>query len=267
MTDPFIAAASGLCLVDETFYIVADDDLSLLALPAGLDKKGKLITLFEGALPDDLKERKKVKPDIESIVYLPLQKSLLCLPSGSQPNRFQGALVTLLDREVQKITFKNVFLELVTHFTELNIEGAVILDDKIRLFQRGNGSLHQNAVIDMNLAAFLKDEVKDFSYVLVDLGKLGDVFLSFTDATLHNNECWFLAAAEATESTFFDGEFAGAILGTINSKGVVEKSLILTMPSKPEGIAIQDNTFYFVTDDDDRKKASKFYSLSINTQS
>lgn len=251
--DPYITAASGLTLVNDRFYLVADDELGIVSLD--MNGNGKFIKVFEGKLPEEKKERKKLKPDFESLLYLPARNALLCLPSGSRPNRVRAAVVSL-EGNVQELMLENVMTELGAIFPELNIEGAVLLNEKIRLFQRGNGSLHQNAIIDLNLNSFLKDEIKDIKIKEITLPPL----MSFTDAGIFNEVCWFIAVAENTESTYLDGEFMGAMLGKLSTDGKVIATWPLDIKSKPEGIAFKDSKFYLVTDDDDRTKPSKLYS-------
>ncbi len=262
--DPFIAAASGLVLVQNRFYLVADDELSILGINQDLESSGENFTIFSGELPKDKKERKKLKPDFECLVYLGNQKSLLCLPSGSKKNRNRGALLNLKTNTVTELYLKKVYNALEDLYSELNIEGAIILENKIRLFQRGNGPLHQNAIIDLELERFLKDEIQGLKAIDIELGRLGSVPLSFTDATLFNNRIFFTAVAEDSESTFEDGEFSGAILGEMSLDGNILRTTGLGISSKPEGIAFDDKFFYLVTDDDDRKKPSRLFRCSVD---
>lgn len=262
--DPFIAAASGLVLVQNRFYLVADDELCILGINQDLKSSGEIFIVFPGELPEDKKERKKLKPDFECLVYLEEQRSLLCLPSGSKKNRNRGALLNLETKAVSELYFKKVYKALEELYTELNIEGGIILGDNIRLFQRGNGSLHQNAIIDLNLRKLLQDEVQDLKAIDIKLGKLKSIPLSITDATLFNDRIFFTAVAEDSESTFEDGEFSGAILGEMSMDGKILKTAPLAISSKPEGIAFDDNFFYTVTDDDDRKKPSRLFRCSVD---
>jgi len=260
LKDPFIAAASGLTIIGETFYTVSDDENGIFCFPE--NGSGSFINVFDGDLPSESKARKKMKPDFEAIVALN-ENQLLCLPSGSKPNRIRGAIIQT-DGEVSKLEFKNTYERLLTDFPELNIEGAVINEQKLILFQRGNGKLHQNGVITLDLEAFLKDEISDLEIYRPELGHFKEVPLSFTDATLHNGNIFFTAVAERTESTYFDGEYAGAVLGIMNMNFEILKTFVIDIPSKPEGIAIKDGTIYFVTDDDDRSKASGLFSAELS---
>lgn len=254
--DPYIAAASGLVYQNGKFYVVSDDELSVVKF----DLKGdfEVLTLFKGTLPEETKARKKVKPDMESLVILPDQ-SVLCLPSGSKPNRVRGAIV-FKDNSVKELSFANIYGELLKRFPELNIEGAVVYQDMVRLFQRGNGSLHQNAVIDLKLADLLSDQVKDMNIIDVTIGTLNGIKLSFTDASFSQGLFWFLAVAENSESTYLDGEFSGAVIGAMDLEGNIHFQEELDISQKPEGLVVREKDIFIVTDADDRSKPSKLYS-------
>jgi hypothetical protein len=95
------------------------------------------------------------------------------------------------------------------------------------------------------------------------LGKHKGIPLSFTDATLNDGHILFLAVAEATESTYLDGSFEGAVLGILNTEGEVLKTFELNIKTKPEGLALSESHIYMVTDDDNRNVPSKLYSCPI----
>jgi hypothetical protein len=109
---------------------------------------------------------------------------------------------------------------------ELNLEGAAVSGDVLRLLQRGNGALGTNAVIDLDLArvqAALADGATwDASFVRaihhVDLPTLGGVTLGFTDASpLPDGRLVFTAAAEAGKDTYADGLCAGSVVGLLTA--------------------------------------------------
>ena len=261
--NPYLAAASGLVLANSRFYLVADDENSILGIDRNLKSPGVVYPIFPGELPEEKKERKKLKPDFECLVHLPHLNSLLCIPSGSKKNRCTGALVHLSDYQITALSFQHVYKQLEDLYSELNIEGAVLSGDSIRLFQRGNGKLHQNAVIDLKLEDFLKDQVSEIKVKDIALGKLKDIPLSFTDATVFLGRCFFIAVAENSESTYADGEFMGSVLGEISSAGEILTTTLLDLNSKPEGLAFDEENFYLVTDDDDRKKPSRLFQAAL----
>jgi hypothetical protein len=47
--DPFVSAASGLVLMNNQFYLVADDELYAVVVDKDHLSQGKTITLFSGA--------------------------------------------------------------------------------------------------------------------------------------------------------------------------------------------------------------------------
>ncbi len=261
LMDPYASAASGLVLSGEEFYVVADDDLSLLCYPFEEHNPGVSIRLFPGELPEILEERKRLKPDLEALVKV--GNELLALPSGSKPNRSIGAMFSVTDRTIRTLDLSAVVTELTQDFPELNIEGAVILGEKLRLLQRGNGKRGENALIDLSLKAFLDGFVQEKVIRRISLGDFNGVPLSFTDAVVHGDEILFLAVAEASASTYLDGDFAGAVLGRMDLDGTIHSMDPLNMPSKPEGIAVRDGHAYLVSDDDDRRSPSKLWRLRL----
>lgn len=267
MDEPFISAASGLILINKEFYVVSDDDLSLYSFGQKDLEHNLKVKLFAGKLPKDKKARKKIKPDLECLVQMPVSSfhpygAILAVPSGSEKNRTRGALINFnkkgeLTKKVQEIDFKDIYEYLRGVFPELNIEGAVVVGDKLKLFQRGNGKKAQNASIDMNLQSLLLNEVEISHIEEYELQKIDGVHYSFTDVCSHKDHVWFLAVAENSKSTFLDGEVLGSILGKMSSYGKILATYELGMKSKPEGLCVDGKNFYVVTDDDDPKVASK----------
>jgi hypothetical protein len=252
-SEPFLSAASGLALARDHFYVIADDELFALKIDKNNFANTQKITLFSGVLSEEKKLRKKTKPDLESIVELP-SGDLLCIPSGSEEHRVLGALIKNDGAAV--ISFQTLYIKLREIFTELNIEGSVVVGHSLRLFQRGNGEKHENATVDVNLVDFLQGLISITNIQRYSLGELNGAALSFTDATLYNDRIYFLAAAEASESTYLDGEFKGAVLGMMDLSGRMLKQEVLDVRSKPEGLSLEQDYFFIVTDDDDRSKPS-----------
>jgi hypothetical protein len=257
---PRLTAASGLVLRNGRFYCVADDELSLLSFPRTQSGSFEVLPLIPGVLPEEPRERKRRKPDFEALVHLPESDDLLCLPSGSTSTRVLGARVDP-GHQVRLLRFERSYESLRQLFPELNIEGAVVIDDRIRLFQRGNGKLRQNAIVDISLEAFLADRCESPVVREISLGggEHGRVW-GFTDAWRAGNVIWFLAAAESSESTYLDGEFLGARLGKMNLKGEVIEWTPLDIPEKPEGLVVDGDEIFVVTDADDRSRCSGFFA-------
>jgi hypothetical protein len=158
-----LSAASGL--VRAVFlYVVADDELHLGVFRADGRAPGELVRLFDGALPAPKSERKREKPDLEVLTLLPPSAdfpsgAVLALGSGSTRNRHRGVVLGLDDRGALEgkpkiVDLTSVFYCLST-IRELNIEGAVVCGDEMRLFQRGSKGDNPNVIIRFPLSAFL----------------------------------------------------------------------------------------------------------------
>lgn len=273
-----IQAASGLVKQSDTFYVIADDELSLVAFNLSEKLTGYLLPLLPGALPTNPQERKKLKPDWEGLVYFPSKvgkEGLLTLPSGSKPNRQFGFFLEINANKPsfpKQIDFSLLYQKLQNEFAELNIEGGLVTDSILKVFQRGNGSAGQNAIIDLELQGIITDintsgsiqASRILNSTSYDLGNLNGSRLSFTDACMTNdNQIFFLAVAEQTLSTYDDGEYKGAVLGRIDKTGQVIGVHELDCPYKPEGLWIEHKSdryeIYVVTDADDPNRISTLY--------
>src|SRR5437868_3033677 len=93
-----LSAASGLVCIGSFMYVVADDELHLGVFQTEHTEPGRLIRLFDGALPDSKPDRKKQKPDLEALAVLPAYGDLTarCWRSVPAP-RFIAAGVRCWD--------------------------------------------------------------------------------------------------------------------------------------------------------------------------
>ena len=125
--------------------------------------------------------------------------------------------------------------------SELNIEGAVLrenphsLRSELLLFQRGNGATVDgrralDATCLVSWPAFVEYLESDGgrpppplrAITHYDLGEVGGVRLTFTDATSGpRGSVLFLACAEASPNAVDDGEVRGTMLGIIGADGTV----------------------------------------------
>jgi hypothetical protein len=233
-----MTAASGIARLGDTLYVIADDQTFLTNVTG--DRLSRL-PLFAEALPEDHKARKKMKPDLEAIV--PLDAStLLALGSGSSSARYRGVL---LEPKPQIVDLGPLYTALLAKLPELNIEGAAVIGDELRLLQRGNGKKGENAIVSLALASVLKslkdkhaigaDAIKGIRKV--ELGILDGVPLSFTDAcALPDGRMVFSAAAEASASTYDDGEVKGSVIGIMAKDGTITETRRLSPNMKAEGV-------------------------------
>lgn len=280
-----LSAASGLVCVHSHIYVVADDELHLGAFRNEPRAPGRLIRLFDGELPDAKPDRKKVKPDLEALVLIPAHGdhpygALLALGSGSRRNRRMGALLGLDSQGAVRgppraVDLSPILGPLHDAFAEPNIEGAVVSGNELRLIQRGNTRHPDNAVIRFPLPAVLdtlsaerSGAIKPTGIVRFDLGQIGKVPLTFTDAAaLPDGRMVFTAVAEDTDDAYDDGPCAGAAIGMADNGGRLLWIERLNPTCKVEGVdARVDGSvirLLLVTDADDPQIPAGLLSATI----
>ena len=282
-----LSAASGLVRAGEFLYVIADDELHLGVFPASGNAPGSLIRLFAGELPDEARERKRRKPDLEALLVLPsfpgyAHGALLALGSGSKANRRAGALLAL-DASGEALAVSRAcdlsgLLEpLQRRFESLNIEGAVVVDDELCLLQRGNRKSRQNALIRYRLQPLLDTlvagdsipAIEPFAVHTVALGAVDDVPLCFTDAAaLPTGELVFSAVAEDTGDSYHDGPCSAAAIGIMSREGAIRCLHRIEGAHKVEGVhaRVEGATVWLllVTDADDPAIAAGLYAARLS---
>ncbi len=283
---PFhLSAASGLVCLNSFSYVVSDDELHLGVFRTENSKPGHLIRLFDGALPDSKRDRKKQKPDFEALTLLPPfweypRGALLVLGSGSRRNRRMGALLGLDAQGAMRgsshvVDLSPIFAPLDDELQALNIEGAVVSGNELRLFQRGNGRHAENAIIRYELAAVLDalsseqcGSIKPSAINTLDLGQIDGIPYCFTDAAaLPNGDMVFTAIAENTDDAYNDGPCMGAAIGIAGNDGRLRWLRGLDRPYKVEGIDARADggviRLLLVTDADDAHIPAGLFSATI----
>jgi len=252
-----LSAASGLVLAGDFLYVVADDENHLGVFPATGDAAGELIEILPGQLPAIRKERKARKPDFEVLTRLPPFPdypggALLALASGSKRNRRTGVLLSLdahgaVIGTPRAIALSGVFELLERQFPGLNIEGAVVVGERLRLLHRGSKRHPKSASIDLSLPDVLhavgsSDSVdaRLLGTRSFDLGTIGGIPLAFTDGTaLPDGALVFTAVAEDSVDSYADGSCSGAAVGIADRDGRVRFLEPLDANHKVEGIDAQ----------------------------
>ena len=235
---------------------------------------------------------KHMKLDLEAAVVVPIDDDLdrlIAFGSGSSEMREKIVLADVSrDRiDVQIVDAHALYDAFRSRVgfsgSELNIEGACIVGGTLRLFQRGNGmpnesSLPVDATCDLDLERFLMYldapeaiDPPDIEAVHVyDLGALQNTRYTFTDATVHNETLYFLAAAEASPSATEDGPVVGTALGMATDDATFVTP-ILDEAGQPflvkvEGLVAHphvDGEFFMVTDQDDPDAPAELCTLSV----
>ena len=283
----FLTAASGLAVIGEHLYVVADDELSLGVFPRKGNAAGDLIRLLPGELPRKPKARKKAKPDFEVLVHVPAFDScahgaLLAMGSGSKPNRCEGVLLPLashgrIEGEPRIVDLSAFLAGIADHVGQVNIEGAFFATERFVLLQRGNKGDGVNAVIAFNATDILEQlartsaigQLTPLVTTRYDLGAVRGVPFGFTDgAALTGGAFVFSAIAEDTNDPLADGACVGAALGIADPEGAVIRLHPIYEPAKVEGVHASVTgdhiELLLVTDADDSTIPSRLLSASLD---
>ena len=279
-----IQAASGLAILGELVYVIADDEAYLAVFGDMGRDQGKTFRLLDVDIPTDPSERKKHKPDLESLTPLSsfdrfAHGGILALGSGSGPGRHHGAFAVLAeDGQVDSVVQLDagpLMEELGARIPKLNLEGTAVAGDALRVLQRGNDPEAFNAHIDLDLGA-LRDAIaagRPLDAGLVtdirehDLGQLRGTDLCFSDAdTLRDGRIVFSASAEA-DGAGPNGEIGGSAVGVMSVEGEILSLQPIEVETKVEGLAAVANDgvihAYMVSDDDDPDNPSALMRTSI----
>jgi hypothetical protein len=269
-----VSAASGLAPSGDALCVIADDETFLAVYGRDGSPRAR-VPLLPDPLPEAHHERKRAKPDLEALAALP-DGRLLAFGSGSTDRRMRGVVIDPgADWSARAIDLAPLYRALASQLPELNVEGAAVLGERLVLLQRGNGALRVNARIDLDLAALLegidRGAALDAAVLRdvrpVQLGQLGGVPLSFTDAAAHPRAgLLFTAAAEDTADTYADGACTGSILGVLDG-AVVTRADTVQNGCKLEGVTCTQehgaSTLWLVADADDRRVPATLFRAEL----
>jgi hypothetical protein len=284
-----VRAASGLTHVGDLLAIVQDDSNFIILFDPVRQ------SFFYVPLPrghggmrqfDDERGNKTFKLDLESCTAVPWSEAtaVIAFGSGSTEQREQVAWVIDPASEKPQIELRRArslyeALRTETRFSgsQLNLEGVIYADGRIRLINRGNGARRDslvpiNATVDVDwqsLERYLRDPLREAPPPLLDvrtceLGSLHGVPLGFTDAAAFGGSMMYTAAAEITSDATLDGPVVGSVIGIITGESArwtplrtVEGSLYV---GKVEGITADPSNparVYLVIDRDDPAQPSE----------
>ena len=249
-----VRAASAISRLGDG-WLVAQDDVTLAAWWRGDSISAiRVFAPVEGH--DTFSEAagtKDLKPDVESACPLTVadQECVLLLGSGSSPARMRAALVRPGDGDDCAVTvvaldalYERLAGALGIDQSDMNMEGACIVDGRLRWFQRGNGAKGvASASIDVDLGALIAaiqgehdpGDVGLGEVARYDLGDADGVPLAITDAVLlPDGRILVSAAAEDAPDAVADGPIVGAALAVLDGP---EVTAVIALPPAPDGSA------------------------------
>jgi hypothetical protein len=253
-----VSGGSALVRVGSNRLLAVHDDafrVSLIALPSLAVTP--LVLEGEGvALP------KASKPDFEAAVTTP-DGIVHLLGSGSTAKRCKIARIDPARSSASLLEHPSLYSaveQALASGERPNIEGAVVIGESLRLFNRAAGRT-QNASIDVPLAALAGEAPQILAMRTFDLGSLDGIALGFTDAAvLSGGRVAFVAAAEDTPDAIADGPVTGSVVGLIENadRGAarwarLEETGDAPCGRKVEGLAIDADlrAAWLLTDSDD----------------
>ncbi|HTK56271.1 MAG TPA: hypothetical protein VL295_05560 [Gemmatimonadales bacterium] len=290
-----VRAGSSLAWVPGGIAVL-QDDANFLAIvdPASAAVRSITLPAGEGGIRqfDQSLGNKKTKLDLEACVAIEHQGAtmLVAFGSGSTHRREQILVVRDLtsERPDARLLYAEGLYALLRSATgfapgRLNIEGAVVLGDTLRLFSRGNGKIRNgerpvNATCDLplgELVSYFFQQARNpppspTEIVTYELGALGQVPLSFTDAAAWKDGVLFTAAAEASPDAVDDGPVTGSAVGVIDGAGNARWAPVVDLTGEPytgkvEGLVVgqEKGRLYVVVDADDPKAASVLCTVEL----
>jgi hypothetical protein len=291
-----VRAGSSVAWVPGGIALV-QDDANFIAVVDPRDARVRAITLPGGAEGrrqfDDRRGNKAHKLDLEACVSADTDDGvlLIALGSGSTGQREQVVLVRGWESGRLKVELAHVprlydtlRRERAFAGSELNVEGAVYLGDRIRLFGRGNGALRAgvqpiNATCDLDWRAFIAHVLSPdrapppapTNIVRYGLGTIDGVPLSFTDAAVRRDSILFAATAEESPDVTRDGRVTGSAIGVIDRTGCARWTPLVddsgvSFAGKVEGLVAAraaGDRIYVVVDADDPDAASILCTVEL----
>ena len=262
-----VSAASGLVLRDGSFHVVADDENSLYVF--GLDGAMHRIELLAGELPEKKSARKKQKADFEILVDL-ADHGFLAMGSGSRPTRERAVLIDRQER-TSIIDTSALCACLRDTFPDLNLEGAALVGDEFVLLQRGNRSDQRNALIFM-ARSDLQQALASQHFAVTRAPRIVDLPLGVRDgipwsctdlAVCGDGDLLASVVLENTDDAYQDGACLGSALVRMATDGTLRWQRGLDTLSKVEGVAVEGDTVWLVSDADDREVPSQLLRGSL----
>jgi len=246
-----VRAASGVARYGAGWLVVQDDATHGCVWESGSGRSIRLVPPVRGHDTfDEASGTKALKPDLEAVVSLPDGRTL-ALGSGSTPARMRAVLLSEASVLVAGLSpvYARVAEALEVAPDQLNLEGACVVGDALRWFQRGLPAAGApTSSVDLDLAGLLDAASGAAAAVRVskvrryDLGTVAGVGLAITDAvSLAGGLVLVSAAAEDSPTTYDDGPVVGSVLAVLDGERVIDRAELPQLDgavAKVEGLAV-----------------------------
>jgi hypothetical protein len=258
-----VRAGSALLRVADKLLAIQDDAFAAVWIDPATLETSRLVLRGGGE-----GMAKAVKPDFEAAFLH--DERIWILGSGSRPSRCNLARLDLARREAPLFNVAPLFAAVERALgRDPNIEGAMPLGDRLRLFQRGPGRTPGgNFSVDLPIGVLAGGAPEVLGVTGYELGALDAVHLSFTDAIALGRHVIYLAVAEDTPDGIADGPIAGAAVGMLDAGG--GRWNTLTEPDgsvsrrKVEGVALDAaGGGWLLTDPDDAGQPAELCRVEL----
>jgi hypothetical protein len=256
--DP-VRAASGVARFGDGWLVAQDDATHAGWWRPGAGTVGRIRLLPASDGQDVFGEAdgtKRLKPDLEAACTIPASgaETVLLLGSGSLPPRTRGVLVRGRPEDGFDVRwselaalYERVGEILGLDATGLNLEGACVVGERLRWFQRGHGPAGiPSASVDLpwrDLVAVV-DEGGDPAAIGLggvrryDLGALDGLALAITDAVvLDDGRVCVSATAEDAPDAVEDGPVTGSVLALLGDGP--DEVQVLPLPEEVAGCKVE----------------------------
>lgn len=279
-----VRAASGITPFERGWLVVSDDSThAALWCDEGITRVRVLPSVTGHDLFDERSGAKQLKPDLEAACRLDLggARSALLLGSGSLRGRMRAALVEEHTRHHAHADlhglYRRIAVVLGIPVDKLNLEGACVIADRLRWFQRGNVHIGlPSASVDVDLAALvaaIRGEAP-IEEIVVDSPQVYELGAAFavTDAlALPDGRVLIAVADEDTPNAVDDGPVVGSALTLLDGQRVLASASLPPGPGGPEkveGLALVDLDgptahLIAVIDADDPSAPSRAVTLAV----
>lgn len=227
-----VRAGSGVAWLGSRLLIV-QDDAAFVATLEGWSSPVEAIALprlEDGRRQhDDRLGTKHLKLDLESCVAVRDDARELALAFGSGSARARERVLVLDAALAPRLVHAGALFEALRALpgfatSELNLEGAFVVGDRLAWLQRSNGAATSDAPPRCAIGDVALGELLDHLergapcptprlVAQVDLGAIDGCRLTFTDATTIAGKSLFVASAEASPDALQDGPVLGVRLG------------------------------------------------------
>ena len=246
-----VRAASGVAAYDGGWLVVQDDAAHACVWDGEVGQALRLVPPVQGHDTfDEASGTKGLKPDFEAVVPLPDGRTL-ALGSGSTPARMRAVLLSTASVLVAGLSpvYARIADVLDVAPDQLNLEGACVVGESLRWFQRGlpaagvpSGSVDIALDTLIGVASGAAAAVRVVGVRRYELGTVTDVGLAITDAVgLAGGLVLVSAAAEDSATTYDDGPVVGSALALLDGERLVDRvelPLLDGAVAKVEGLAL-----------------------------